>query len=110
MNKRINGIASSDLDHEELLNKKIGDIHHYIKNDLQYWQTIVKDLQERNNELTEELKQRRATDILEEGKRQLIEKLTEDIGRYQQELEWYRRTYEKRTWLGLVKQKLYRRG
>ena len=41
-----------------------------------------------------------------EGNRQLINKLITDIDRLQQNIEWYKRTYETRTLLGVIKDKL----
>jgi peptidoglycan hydrolase CwlO-like protein len=41
-----------------------------------------------------------------EGNRQLINKLLNDIDRQQQDLEWYKRTYEDRSLLGVIKDKL----
>ena len=42
-----------------------------------------------------------------EGNRQLINKLLTDIDRLNQDIEWYRRTYVKRSLLGTVKEKLF---
>jgi peptidoglycan hydrolase CwlO-like protein len=42
-----------------------------------------------------------------EGNRQLINKLLGDIDRLRQDLEWYRRTYEKRSFLGTIKEKIF---
>lgn len=42
-----------------------------------------------------------------EGNRQLINKLLNDIDRLQQDIEWYKRTYETRSFLGTIKQKLF---
>jgi predicted RNase H-like nuclease (RuvC/YqgF family) len=44
-----------------------------------------------------------------EGNRQLINKLLNDISRLQQDVEWYKRTYVKRSLLGTIKQKLFRK-
>jgi hypothetical protein len=43
-----------------------------------------------------------------EGHRQLINKLLNDIDRLQQDIDWYKRTYETRSFLGTIKQKLFR--
>ena len=40
-----------------------------------------------------------------EGNRQLINKLLNDIDRLQQDIEWYKRTYEKRSFPGLIKER-----
>jgi predicted RNase H-like nuclease (RuvC/YqgF family) len=42
-----------------------------------------------------------------EGNRQLVNKLLSDIDRLKQDIEWYRRTYVKRSLLGTVKEKLF---
>lgn len=44
-----------------------------------------------------------------EGNRQLINKLLGDLDRLAQDIEWYKRTYEKRSLLGTLRQKLFRR-
>jgi len=43
-----------------------------------------------------------------EGNRQLINKLLGDIDRLNQDVEWYKRTFEKRSLLGTIRQKLFR--
>ncbi|MES1221976.1 MAG: hypothetical protein ABUT20_41145 [Bacteroidota bacterium] len=42
-----------------------------------------------------------------EGNRQLINKLLTDIDRLQQDIEWYKRTYVKRSLLGTIKEKIF---
>jgi molybdate-binding protein len=44
-----------------------------------------------------------------EGTKQLINKLLEDIRRYQNDIEWYKRTYESRSLLGTIKEKIFNR-
>ena len=41
-----------------------------------------------------------------EGNRQLINKLLNDIDRLNQDIEWYKRTFEKRSLLGILVQRL----
>lgn len=41
-----------------------------------------------------------------EGNRQLINKLLNDLERRQQDIEWYKRTYENRSLLGIMKDKI----
>lgn len=43
---------------------------------------------------------------LSEGNRQLINKLITDIDKLQQNIDWYKRTYETRSLMGLIKDKL----
>jgi peptidoglycan hydrolase CwlO-like protein len=42
----------------------------------------------------------------QEGSKQLINKLLDDIKRYQNDIEWYKRTYEKRSIIGTLKEKI----
>lgn len=42
-----------------------------------------------------------------EGNRQLINKLLGDIDRLRQDIDWYKRTYEKRSFLGTIKEKFF---
>jgi uncharacterized coiled-coil DUF342 family protein len=44
-----------------------------------------------------------------EGTRQLINKLLNDISSYQKDIEWYKRTYVKRSLPGTIWQKLFRK-
>jgi chromosome segregation ATPase len=41
-----------------------------------------------------------------EGNRQIINKLLNDLDRMQQDIEWYKRTYEYRSFLGVIKDKI----
>lgn len=44
-----------------------------------------------------------------EGNRQLINKLLSDLDRMRQDIEWYKRTYESRSLLGTIKEKVFGR-
>lgn len=44
-----------------------------------------------------------------EANRQLTNKLLGDMARMQQDIDWYRRTYEQRSLLGTLKEKLMRK-
>lgn len=46
---------------------------------------------------------------LAEGNRQLINKLLGEISKLQNDVEWYKRTYEKRSLFGTVREKLFRK-
>ena len=41
-----------------------------------------------------------------EGNRQIINKLLNDLERAQQDIDWYKRTYETRSLMGVIKDKL----
>ncbi len=44
-----------------------------------------------------------------EGNRQLINKLLNDIDRLNQDIEWYKRTYEKRSMLGMIREQVLKK-
>jgi peptidoglycan hydrolase CwlO-like protein len=44
----------------------------------------------------------------QEANRQLINKLVGEISHYENDIEWYKRTYENRSILGLFKQRLFK--
>lgn len=45
-----------------------------------------------------------------EGNRQIINKLLNDLDRMQQDIEWYKRTFETRSLLGTIKEKILGRS
>jgi hypothetical protein len=57
-------------------------------------------------QLEEQLAECRQTN---EGTRQLINKLLNDISNYQKDIDWYKKTYEKRSLAGTIRQKLFRK-
>jgi deoxyribodipyrimidine photolyase len=44
---------------------------------------------------------------LSDGNRQIVNKLLNDIDRLQQDVSWYKRTYESRSLFGTLKEKLF---
>ncbi|GGK78157.1 hypothetical protein ACD591_09320 [Rufibacter glacialis] len=61
-------------------------------------------------QLVEELKEKVASvEKNNEGNKQLNKKLISEIVRKQQDIEWYKRTYEKRSFLGTIKEKVLKR-
>jgi DNA repair exonuclease SbcCD ATPase subunit len=62
---------------------------------------------EEKTDLIQAMKDRVAeADQKAESNRQLINKLLGDISHYQKDIEWYKRTYEKRSLWGVMKEKL----
>lgn len=61
----------------------------------------TKTLQETSSQLAECMRKG-------EGNRQLINKLLNDIDRLNQDIEWYKRTYEKRSLGGILKDRFKR--
>ncbi|MFY7838717.1 MAG: hypothetical protein ACOVP7_00520 [Lacibacter sp.] len=61
-----------------------------------------KEKEEAEKQLKDEIRR-------QEGTKQLINKLLEDIRRYQNDIEWYKRTYETRSLIGTIKEKIFNR-
>ena len=92
-------------------------IHQKLEEEIQFktktleqsWQEIAKLRQEqkKKEELIAMLESR-ITDNQRslDGNRQLINKLLNDLQRMQHDLDWYKRTYETRSLLGVIKDKL----
>lgn len=97
--------------------ERLGKVIQQLENEIFLQQRVIdKQLREieslkteidKKNSLTE-----KATHQLQEslqnveGNRQLINKLLSDIAHYQNDIDWYKRTYEKRSFWGVVKDKL----
>ncbi len=60
-------------------------------------EAIIESLEMQNRELNRK----------GEGEKQLVNKLLGDIERLNQDIGWYKKTYEKRSLLGTIKQKLF---
>lgn len=70
----------------------------------------VKIIEEKDNHLHKISEKMNETLRHNEGNKQLINKLLGDIEKLNQDIEWYKRTYEKRSLLGTIKEKLFRNG
>src|SRR5258708_2478329 len=68
--------------------------------------TLSEDKDSTASRLEDQLQECRQTN---EGTRQLINKLLNDISNYQKDIEWYKRTYVKRSLAGTIWQKLFRK-
>ena len=81
-------------------------------------QLAVKDLEIKELKLQVETLNKTVGDLTQkladitrtnEGNRQIIKKLINDVVRKQQDIEWYKRTYETRSLLGTLKEKIFGR-
>ncbi|RYG42401.1 MAG: hypothetical protein EOO01_23195 [Chitinophagaceae bacterium] len=124
-NMLLNGFMKTDAAlgfHSETENlgeitEKLDDILLYLRNELQGKQKIIdnqaaeilrmRGVIEEKTDIVQSMKQKVA-DIEQkaESNRQLINKLLGDISHYQKDIEWYKRTYEKRSLWGVMKEKL----
>ncbi len=70
---------------------------------------LTKEIVAQNTEikvLKEEVENRQH---LTEGNRQLTNKLLGDISKLQNDVEWYKKTYEQRSFFGTIREKMFRR-
>lgn len=99
------------------ITEKLDDILLYLRNELQNKQKIIdaqsaemlrmRSVIDDKTQLIGSLEQKLAeTEERAESSRQLINKLLGDISHYQNDIEWYKRTYEKRSLWGVMKEKL----
>jgi len=65
-------------------------------------------IEAKDNAILEMIEKLTVTTSNNEGNRQLINKLLGDIERLNQDIEWYKRTFEKRSLLGTLREKLFR--
>lgn len=73
-------------------------------------QILTQELNSKNSEikiLKEELEN---LQNLTDGNRQLINKLLTDIGKLQNDVEWYKKTYVQRSFFGTIREKIFRRS
>ncbi|THU33523.1 hypothetical protein FAM09_25585 [Niastella caeni] len=115
MEKQLNGIMSY-----EMIRQNLDQIRSFIEIELTEKKETIKEQATEIEELKKILQQKdlaigmfeaNTREFLEtaEGNRQLINKLLGDISKLQNELEWYKRTYETRSFLGTIKEKLKRK-
>ena len=121
----LNGFMKTDTDlgfHSETeglgeITEKLDDILLYLRNELQGKQKVIdaqaaeilrmRGVIEEKTDLVQAMQQRVAeVEQKAESNRQLINKLLGDISHYQKDIEWYKRTYEKRSLWGVMKEKL----
>ncbi|MEJ8804055.1 hypothetical protein [Pontibacter sp. H249] len=65
-------------------------------------------IDQRDQKITELYAELETNRRLTEGNRQIVNKLLNDIDRLQQDIDWYKRTYESRSFIGTLKEKILR--
>ncbi|ALI97804.1 hypothetical protein [Rufibacter tibetensis] len=109
---------TSKPDPIEDINKSLKLIQHQLLSELAYKQDIISSKEEEIIKLKEELgqknevieslfKQVQEVERKNEGNKQLNKKLINEVVRKQQDIEWYKRTYESRSLLGTLKEKIF---
>jgi septal ring factor EnvC (AmiA/AmiB activator) len=112
MEKQLNGFMSHDM-----IRQNLEHIRSFIEIELAEKKETIKEQAAEIEEL-KQLLQKKDTAIsmfeannrqfqeTAEGNRQLINKLLGDISRLQNDIDWYKRTYEKRSLLGVLREKI----
>ena len=106
-----------NADHDAVLLRTLKLIDQKLEKEISSREDLIKWQQEELKRLQSEVLEKTNmvsdlnTKLLEcrsqsEGNRQLINKLITDIDRLQQNVDWYKRTYESRSLLGVIKDKL----
>jgi len=106
-----------NADHDAVLLRTLKLIDQKLEKEISSREDLIKWQQEELKRLQSEVLEKTNivsdlnTKLLEcrsqsEGSRQLINKLITDIDRLQQNVDWYKRTYESRSLLGVIKDKL----
>ena len=102
------------------IHERLDEIRAYLNQEIAFKQSIIEEQKGQISRLKtladgkellvarleEQLQECRKTN---EGTRQLINKLLNDISNYQKDIDWYKRTYEKRSLAGTIWQKLFRK-
>jgi archaellum component FlaC len=114
-----NGHTLTDSSYKQI-NERLEQITQYLLQELEGKQRTIEDQRLELERLKTGLidKSAKITDLEEklqqcsqhtEGHRQLINKLLNDIEHFQNDIEWYKRTYERRSLWGVLKEKLTRK-
>lgn len=91
------------------LDEEIKSKQELIEQQIEKIYSLEQELYEKRQLITSREEQLSACQKHREGTQQLINKLLGDIERLHQDIEWYKRTYEKRSLLGTLRQKLFSR-
>jgi chromosome segregation ATPase len=111
-----NGHAATDAACKQI-NEKLEQITRYLLQENEYKQQVIEEQRLEIEKLQKEINHKSSmlSDLKEqlnqcaqhtEGHRQLINKLLNDIEHFQNNIEWYKRTYERRSFWGVLKEKL----
>ena len=111
-----NGRVASDLLYNQInerleaitrfLNEEVDNKRTTIEEQHQEIERLKNELHLRTNDITLLQQQLQQSTHNTEGHRQLINKLLSDISQYQNDIDWYKRTYERRSIWGVLKEKL----
>lgn len=116
----INSLSANGEEKIEDIQQSLELIEHKLDSEIQHKQKTIERQEHEINRLhlLIETKDKMLLEMSEkladcmsngEGNRQLINKLLNDIDRLNQDAEWYKKTYENRSLVGMIKEKLSRK-
>src|SRR5579872_5677577 len=105
---------------QQSLEEKLEEIREYLEQEMVLNQSFVERLEKEIDEARLQILDKDETISrlqaqlqdcrqVNEGTRQLINKLLNDISNYQKDISWYKRTFEERSLLGIIKDKFFRK-
>ena len=121
MNRKLNETSTTgDLTEMRQVFLLLQELHQRLDEEVQAKQDTIaaheqelrrlhKLLEHKNELLLQKDERLRQLEGNAEGNKQLVNKLLGDIERLHRDVEWYKRTYEKRSLLGTIKEKILRR-
>ena len=88
------------------LKENLSQIRRFMENHILKLEINVEKKDAEIAQLREELQRARQ---MAEGNAQLVNKLLGDLNKLHTDVDWYKRTYEKRSLLGTLREKLFRK-
>lgn len=82
-------------------------IKQYLEKDMA---ALRKEISGKDNKISLLKEELENAQHLVEGNRQLINKLLGELSKHQNNIEWYKRTYEQRSFFGMIRQKFMRKN
>lgn len=113
MEKQLNGVVSPDIIKQNLeyirsfIEVELAEKKETIKEQAAEIEALKQLLQKKDIAISMFEANTREFQETAEGNRQLINKLLGDISRLQNDIDWYKRTYEKRSLLGVLREKFF---
>jgi hypothetical protein len=99
-----NGVHNTSRDNE--LSDSLGQIRQYLEKNIRDLTTMAEKKDHEINVLKDALEKSHQQ---QEGNSQLINKLLGELSKLQNDIEWYKLTYEKRSFLGTIREKLLKK-
>jgi len=88
------------------IKNSLAQIKQYLERDIY---NLSKGIQGKDIEIKALKEELEHLQHLVEGNRQLINKLLGDLSKLQNDIEWYKKTYEQRSFLGTIKEKIIKK-